>query len=221
MSDDLPISIFVSKREELLFDMAAKIEAYEKTIENDKSIVSSFKPRRVSEYRQKIEAEFNPKLKANEEAFVESLRRSHENLEKSFDADIYLDSIDEAREPSRFQGRELRESNLLRRLDFLPTAADFEAEYNRAVKSSDRQALSLYETLKTGIIAKYKNEGYEAQKIKQLIESTRDGRISPDARAQKEALSNVAFDWQMLNKGYKENGLSYLKARKQRQNAGL
>jgi hypothetical protein len=156
MSDNLPLTLFISKREELLTDLAAKIEAYEKQTKNDPSIVDSYKTRRVTEYRQKVEAEYNPKLKANEDAFVESLRKAHENIERQFDADVKLDPIDEAREPSRFQGRELRESNLLRRLDFFPTAADFEAEYRRAVKSSDRQALNLYESLRNGILTRPK-----------------------------------------------------------------
>lgn len=209
---------FVNERESLLTDMAGKLEAYEKQIKSDKSIVESFKQGRILDYRKKIEVEYNPKLQANEQAFSESLRKAHENVERQFDADVHLDPVDDAREPSRFQGRELRESNLLRKLDFIPGADDFILEYNRAVKSGDRQALALYESLKTGIIAKYRGEGngYAAERIKQLIEDTRNGRISPDARLQKEALSSLAFDWKTLNDTFQNNGLAGLKARKQR-----
>ncbi|MDQ1276905.1 MAG: hypothetical protein QG641_3027 [Candidatus Poribacteria bacterium] len=212
------IQDFISERENLLFDMSAKIEAYEKTVKSDKSVVESFKPRRIMEYRQKLEAEYNPRLESNEKNFVESLRRSHENIERQFDADVKLDPVDEAREPSRFQGRELRESNLLRKLDFLPSADDFIMEYNRALKSNDLQALSVYESLRNGIIKRYENEndGEPARRIRRLIDETRDGRISPDAVAQKEALSTIAFDWKNLNSTFQTNGLSGLKARKER-----
>ena len=116
---------YVDEREKILMEMAGKISDYETKINDDHTLKDAYKPQKIAEYKAEIEESYRTRLEANERSFTQAMEKAASNVEVASNPDLPND-LPSYTSPDEKMARQLRESNLLRKLDYLD-ADDFRA----------------------------------------------------------------------------------------------
>jgi len=206
----------LKQRESILTELGQRVHEYEKKIRSDPAIKDEFKVKKINEFRTSVENEYRAKLSENEKSFVELANKGREQIGRDFDLDVHLQELS-FDQPTHQQARYQYQSNILKTLDYLPTAQDFMEFYSKAAKSNDQVALNLLESLRNGIISKYKNEGngYPAEKIKSLMDDTRSKRLGENAYKFREGIESSVREFSRLNKLWEKGGFRGVTAYKE------